>query len=55
MKEQDFLNGLDELESNLSMIKNIYYGVEKGNVILDVESMREEFEQEIKEIGEHLK
>lgn len=56
MKEKEFLDQLDEIESNFSMIKNVYYGVDdNGRVIIDEEGMKEEFENELKNLKEFVK
>lgn len=54
--KKGFLEKLDEMESKFSMIKNVYYGTDdKGNIIIDEEGMREEFENELKGLVEFIK
>jgi hypothetical protein len=54
MEEKKFLNELEELNfQDETFYINIYYSIdEKGNVILDEDGIKEEFERKLNEIKE---
>lgn len=55
MKEKEFLEKLKEKGIENTMKEGIFYSIDdEGNIILDVKSMVEEYEDKIKEVEEIL-
>ena len=51
MKEKEFKDTLNELNL-VNLIIPVYWGVdEKGNAVIDFDSIKEEFENKLKEVG----
>ena len=59
MKEEKFIKEVEKLSLNylntLGMEIPIYYSLNAENIVLDEESMKEEFEHKLKQIMEILK
>ena len=56
MKEPQFIRKLIKMNNNLAIEIPVYYGFdEQDNVLLDIESMEEEFNNKIKKIEAMLK